>query len=67
MNAANLDLKSVIKIVKQPIEEGTVTTKQAGNITKLNDQVRDNMIHNRNRKKLFTYLPKDPNVVNFGE
>ena len=40
MNAANLDLKSVIKIVKQPIEEGTVTTKQAGNITKLNDQVR---------------------------
>ena len=39
VNAANLDLKSVIKIVKQPIEV-TVTTKQAGNIMKLIQQVR---------------------------
>ena len=39
MNAAYVDLKSDIEIVKQPIE-GTVTTKQAGNITKLIDQVR---------------------------
>lgn len=27
MNAANLDLKSVIKIVKQPIEEGSCDYK----------------------------------------